>query len=136
MVTTRECLLNPNRTRAWTQAIAETARAGKEKEALGELRARKGAIDAARKALSACADAWPPVIVDSQWSVGPGLDTGVFSTVRRDDGTEQLVAGKFPLYDYSGDAAPGDRNGQGSGDVWFIVGTDAKLVKAASIRPE
>jgi predicted lipoprotein with Yx(FWY)xxD motif len=48
-----------------------------------------------------------------------------------DDGTEQLVAGKFP-YAYAGDAAPGDRNGQGSGDVWFVVGTDAKLVKAAT----
>jgi predicted lipoprotein with Yx(FWY)xxD motif len=89
-------------------------------------------VDAKSTCYSTCAAAWPPVIVDSQWSVGPGLDTGVFSTVLRDDGTEQLVAGKFPLYAYSGDAAPGDRNGQGSGDVWFIVGTDAKLVKAAT----
>jgi predicted lipoprotein with Yx(FWY)xxD motif len=87
-------------------------------------------IDAKSTCYSTCAQAWPPVIVDSEWSVGPGLDTGVFSTVPRDDGTEQLVAGKFPLYAYSGDAAPGDRNGQGSGDVWFIVGNDAKLVKA------
>jgi predicted lipoprotein with Yx(FWY)xxD motif len=87
-------------------------------------------IDAKSTCYSTCAQAWPPVIVDSEWSVGPGLDTGVFSTVLRDDGTEQLVAGKFPLYAYSGDAAPGDRNGQGSGDVWFIVGNDAKLVKA------
>ena len=87
-------------------------------------------VDAKSTCYSTCAEAWPPVIVDSQWSVGPGLDTGVFSTVLRDDGTEQLVAGKFPLYAYSGDAAPGDRNGQASGDVWFIVGNDATLVKA------
>ena len=39
----------------------------------------------------------------------------------RPDGTLQLVAGKYPLYAYSGDAAPGDVNGQGSGDVWFAV---------------
>ena len=88
-------------------------------------------VEAKSTCYSTCADAWPPVIVESQWAVGPGLDTGVFSTVRRDDGTEQLVAGKFPLYEYSGDAAPGDANGQGSGDVWFVVGPDAKLIKAS-----
>ena len=76
----------------------------------------------------ACANAWPPVIVDDSWTVGPGLDSGVFSTITRDDGTQQLVAGKFPLYEYAGDAAPGDINGQGSGDVWFVVGTDAKFI--------
>jgi predicted lipoprotein with Yx(FWY)xxD motif len=85
--------------------------------------------DAKSTCYSACAEAWPPVIVDPQWTVGPGLDTGVFSTIPRDDGTLQLVAGKWPLYEYSGDAAPGDTNGQGSGDVWFVVGSDAKLVK-------
>jgi predicted lipoprotein with Yx(FWY)xxD motif len=87
--------------------------------------------DAKSTCYSACAQAWPPVIVDPQWTVGPGLDTGVFSTIQRDDGTQQLVAGKWPLYEYSGDAAPGDANGQGSGDVWFTIGTDAKLVKGA-----
>lgn len=76
----------------------------------------------------ACANAWPPVIVADDWAVGPGLDTGVFSTITRDDGAQQLVAGKFPLYEYAGDARPGDTNGQGSGDVWFVVGTDAKFI--------
>jgi predicted lipoprotein with Yx(FWY)xxD motif len=76
----------------------------------------------------ACANAWPPVIVADDWAVGPGLDSGVFSTITRDDGAQQLVAGKFPLYEYAGDARPGDTNGQGSGDVWFVVGTDAKFI--------
>jgi len=76
----------------------------------------------------ACANAWPPVIVADDWGVGPGLDSGVFSTITRDDGALQLVAGKFPLYEYAADASPGDTNGQGSGDVWFVVGTDAKFI--------
>jgi predicted lipoprotein with Yx(FWY)xxD motif len=79
---------------------------------------------------STCADAWPPVIVDGTWNVGPGLDSGVFSTIVRDDGSEQLVAGRFPLYEYSGDNAAGDLNGQASGDVWFAVGLDARILKA------
>lgn len=75
-----------------------------------------------------CADAWPPVIVDADWTVAPGLDAGVFSTIIRPDGSEQLTAGRFPLYRFSGDARPGDINGQGSGSVWFLVDTEAKLI--------
>src|SRR5688500_19992522 len=36
----------------------------------------------------ACANAWPPVIVNDDWAVGPGLDFGVFSTITRDDGAQ------------------------------------------------
>ncbi|HEY8543580.1 MAG TPA: hypothetical protein VIL36_00980 [Acidimicrobiales bacterium] len=86
-------------------------------------------IDGVSTCTGTCAEAWPPVLVGADWAVGPGLDSGVFSTVRRDDGSEQLVAGKWPLYYYSGDSAPGDVKGQGSGDVWFVVGTDAKLIQ-------
>jgi predicted lipoprotein with Yx(FWY)xxD motif len=79
-----------------------------------------------------CADAWPPVIVSPDWTVGPGLDSGIFSTIRREDGSEQLMAGKWPLYYYSGDSAPGDLNGQGSGQVWYAVATDATLIEEAA----
>ena len=85
--------------------------------------------DAISTCYSTCADAWPPVIVDADWAVGPGLDTGVFATTERDDGTLQLVAGKFPLYTYGGDAAPGDTTGHGSGDVWFAMNLDGTLIE-------
>jgi predicted lipoprotein with Yx(FWY)xxD motif len=82
-----------------------------------------------------CADAWPPVLVNADWQVGPGLDSGIFSTVRREDGSEQLMAGKWPLYYYSGDSVQGDLLGQGSGDVWFAVGLDATLIKDPAPAP-
>ena len=41
----------------------------------------------------------------------------------------QLKAGKWPLYRFAGDEAPGDVNGQGSGDVWFVLDPQAKLIK-------
>ena len=37
-----------------------------------------------------------------------GLDPAVFSVVDRPDGTQQLKAGKWPLYRFAGDAAPGE----------------------------
>jgi predicted lipoprotein with Yx(FWY)xxD motif len=88
--------------------------------------------DAKSTCTGTCAEAWPPVIVDASWSVAPGLDSGVFSTVVRDDGGEQLMAGKFPLYRFSGDARPGDVNGQKSGGVWFVVDTKAAIIEAAA----
>jgi predicted lipoprotein with Yx(FWY)xxD motif len=76
-----------------------------------------------------CADAWPPLVVASDWEPGPELDVGIFATSTRPDGSEQLVAGKWPLYYYAGDSAPGDVAGQGSGDVWFVVDATGTLVK-------
>ena len=86
-------------------------------------------VDAISTCYSTCAEAWPPVIVDEEWAVGPGLDTGIFSTTEREDGSLQLVAGKFPLYTFGGDANPGDLAGQGSGDVWFAVALDGSLIE-------
>jgi predicted lipoprotein with Yx(FWY)xxD motif len=76
-----------------------------------------------------CAQVWPPVLVGPGWPVGSGLNRSLFSTIARTDGTRQLVAGEWPLYTFSGDTNPGDVNGQGSGGVWFAVGTNGKLVK-------
>jgi predicted lipoprotein with Yx(FWY)xxD motif len=78
-----------------------------------------------------CATAWPPLIVPEDWQPGPGLDSAVFSSIIRTDGQRQLVAGKYPLYHFSGDAAPGDVNGQGSAGVWFAVAPNASLIQGA-----
>lgn len=71
----------------------------------------------------ACADAWPPVTTDSA-QLPEGLDSSVFSVVTASDGTYQLAAAKHPLYTFANDKAAGDTNGQGVGDVWFVVKPD------------
>jgi predicted lipoprotein with Yx(FWY)xxD motif len=90
-------------------------------------------INAQSTCTGTCAEAWPPQIVDESWSVAPGLDSGIFSTSARADGTLQLMAGKFPLYYFSGDAKPGDVNGQGSGGVWFAVTPKATTVTGPAV---
>ena len=77
----------------------------------------------------ACATAWPPLTVSSS-TLPAGLDAKLFSVIARPDGTHQLEAGKWPLYRFSGDAAPGDTNGQGSGGVWFVVTPTGALHKS------
>ena len=78
-----------------------------------------------------CAELWPPVVVSADWTVGPGLDSAIFATTPRDDGSLQLVAGRWPLYFYEGDAVPGDVTWQGSGGVWCAVGIDGRLIESA-----
>lgn len=85
-------------------------------------------VDAISTCYGTCADAWPPVIVSDDWTAGPGLDFGIFATTVREDGQRQLVAGRWPLYYFAGDAAPGDINGQNSGEVWFAVDLNGALI--------
>jgi predicted lipoprotein with Yx(FWY)xxD motif len=82
-----------------------------------------------------CAQVWPALRVGKGWTVASGIDRSLFTTTTRADGTHQLVAGQWPLYTFSGDAKPGDVNGQGSGGMWFAVGTNGKLVKTMPSAP-
>src|SRR6478736_1251589 len=86
-------------------------------------------VDGVSTCFDACAKAWPPVIVTDGFTKPAGVDPALVSTVDRPDGSKQLKIGKWPLYFFAGDAAPGDTNGQGWGDVWFVEGADGKLIK-------
>ena len=79
----------------------------------------------------ACAETWPPVLVDGS-DLPAGLDAAVFSVSERTDGTHQLVAGDWPLYLYAPDTAPGDTQGQGVGEVWFLVDPSGELISGTA----
>lgn len=87
-----------------------------------------GDADGTPTCTDACAEAWPPLLVDGA-DLPDGLDSAVFSVVERPDGDPQLKAGDWPLYRFAGDAAPGDVNGQGSGGSWFAVAPDGSLIE-------
>jgi len=80
----------------------------------------------------ACAKAWPPLTVPGDFTVSPELQASGASTIERPDGIRQLVMGKWALYYYSGDGAPGEANGQGIGGKWFAIDAACKLVKTAA----
>ncbi len=77
--------------------------------------------------VDSCADAWPPAFVDGEPTVD-GVDAALVTTVEHPAGGTQLVVDGHPLYTFAGDAAPGDVNGQGSGDAWFAVAPDGTLI--------
>ena len=80
----------------------------------------------------ACAAAWPPLLVEPGFEISEELAASGASIVTRPDGTSQLAMGPWALYYYSGDGAPGEANGQGSGGKWFAVDATCKLVKTAA----
>jgi predicted lipoprotein with Yx(FWY)xxD motif len=81
-----------------------------------------------------CAAAWPPVPADTP--IGADLDDSLFSTITRDDGSEQLAINGMPLYLFANDAAPGDTNGQGANDIWFVVDPTGNMIEAsADLQP-
>ena len=77
-----------------------------------------------------CIENWPAVPGDT--AIGADLDTALFGTTARDDGSEQLTVNGMPLYRYVPDEAPGDVNGQGVGGVWFVVGADGNMIDGPS----
>lgn len=76
--------------------------------------------------LDACAEAWPPFYGDPV--AGKGVDPDLVGNGERPDGSIQVTYGGLPLYYYSGDRAPGDTNGHGFNDVWFLVGPDGAIL--------
>ncbi len=69
-----------------------------------------------------CLTNWPAATVEAgDLNVG-NLDASLFSTVENPEAGTMLKVGNWPLYRFAGDAAPGDVNGQGVGEVWYVVG--------------
>ena len=82
-----------------------------------------------------CATNWPALTGTA--TAGTGAQASLLSTSMQPNGTSQVTYDGRPLYYFAGDAKPGDTNGQGVGDVWFVLTADGALVqeKAAGGYP-
>lgn len=78
-----------------------------------------------------CADTWPALTAPDGVAAGDGVEAAL-STFEREGGDPQVTADGWPLYLYSDDEGPGDANGQGVGDVWWVVAPDGTPVTAES----
>lgn len=70
----------------------------------------------------ACARSWPPFTIgaDDTLAAGDGVG-GDLTTFARADGTLQVAYDGAPLYYFANDTSPGDTNGQGLGNAWFVA---------------
>lgn len=75
-----------------------------------------------------CEAAWP--ILGEVADAGDGLDPALLGTTTRTNGDVQATYNGWPLYYFANDAAPGDVNGQGVGDVWYVVDSAGAAIGA------
>lgn len=75
-----------------------------------------------------CASNWPPLTVDGEPTTGESV-TADLTTFEREDGSAQVAADGWPLYYFAADESPGDTNGQGVGEVWWVLRPDGTPVR-------
>jgi len=79
----------------------------------------------------ACATAWPP-------QTASATVTSPYTTIKRSDGTTQLVFNGHPLYTFTGDTAPGTASGNGVnafGGLWHEVPASGAAAPAGGTSP-
>jgi len=81
-----------------------------------------------------CVQKWPPLLTVGKPVAGPGVKADLLGTIQRPDGGTQVTYKGRPLYYFAGDAKPGDTNGQGVNDVWYVVGPDGAPKKPAMVK--
>ena len=72
-----------------------------------------------------CAFRWPPLIDTGNLRI-EGVDKALVGSVVRPDFERQVTVAGWPVYRFSGDAAPGDTKGQGAGNTWFAITPQGK----------
>ncbi len=78
-----------------------------------------------------CATAWPPALAGEATPMLKGIQETQVGTVTRKDGSRQLTLNGWPLYQFSGDKALGDANGQGVNGTWFAIAPDGSKITVA-----
>jgi predicted lipoprotein with Yx(FWY)xxD motif len=67
-----------------------------------------------------CAQTWPPVQFLNDSTTSGNADAALMGVAPLGD-FQQVTYNGHRLYRFSGDAAPGETNGHGVGDVWFAL---------------
>ena len=75
-----------------------------------------------------CAATWPAITSASATPKVTGI-TGTVATIPSTGGKFQITVNGMPIYDFSGDSAAGDSNGQGVAGIWWAAGPDGTEVK-------
>lgn len=81
--------------------------------------------------VDACLAAWPVFTTTSDAPSADGV-TGTVGTIDTPDGKKQVTLNGMPLYYYAQDKAPGDVNGQGVNNVWYLVSPSGEMIKGAA----
>jgi predicted lipoprotein with Yx(FWY)xxD motif len=93
--------------------------------------------DTASKAAcsGSCAGTWPPLLFTNSGSPSSATTLPGTLSVVTDTNGKQVEYNGHPLYNYSGDTAPGQTNGEGIGGMWFVASTTLSVQSAPQVTP-
>ncbi len=77
-----------------------------------------------------CLNAWPILEATGDPVAGQGVN-GTLGVITRPDGKKQVTIDNMPLYYFAADKAPGDTNGQGVGNSWYVVGPRGNVMNGS-----
>ncbi|MFQ5968041.1 MAG: hypothetical protein ACE5MI_10575 [Acidimicrobiia bacterium] len=80
-----------------------------------------------------CEDTWPPLT--EEVTAGTGINGSLLGAGVRTDGIGQVTYNGWPLYRFSGDSEAGTTNGQGIGQVWYVVDSAGNPIGATGYQP-
>lgn len=75
-----------------------------------------------------CLENWPPLTVEGEPVAGDAVEAEL-TTFERENGDTQVAADGWPLYYFAQDEAPGDANGHGANDVWWLLRPDGTVIR-------
>jgi predicted lipoprotein with Yx(FWY)xxD motif len=79
---------------------------------------------------SNCPATWPPYLTTGRPTAGAGVNVGLLGTVHRTRPSGvQVTYNGHPLYVYAYDKKPGDLNGQGFINYWYVVSPAGVAIK-------
>jgi predicted lipoprotein with Yx(FWY)xxD motif len=79
-----------------------------------------------------CITLWPPFSADPV-TAPSSLNSGDFTSISRADGMKQTAFMGRSLYYYSGDKNPGETNGQGFNNFWYVANTSGSVPVVTTI---
>ena len=87
--------------------------------------------------VGACAQYWLPLLTTRRTKLvaGPGVKASELGTIKRPNGAVQVTYDGLALYRFSGDAIPGQANGQGAHRVWFVITAAGAVTTAGTAGP-
>jgi len=88
-----------------------------------------------------CTKVWPDTELPKGMTAataGSGIQASMLGTVKSSDGSLYATYHGWPLYTYSGDSGPGQKNGEGItsfGGTWYVLGTSGNPVTSSHSQP-
>ena len=75
-----------------------------------------------------CLKKWPALTTQGNPTLGEGVDASLVGTATLADGSQVVTYNHMPLYYWYKDTKAGDTNGQGVGEVWYVLAPDGNPV--------